>query len=144
MSALSDFTENKLVDHVLRGLAWTAPSALYVALMTSAPSDSGGGTEVSGGSYARVQVGPSASAWKSTNGATSGASTGTGGQSLNGSTITYPSPSGNWGVVTHVAIYDASIGGNLIAWGALALPKTINASDSAPSFGVDSFSITFA
>ena len=49
----SDYLENKVVGHVFGGSAYTAPSTLYVALYTSAPSDTGGGTEVSGGAYAR-------------------------------------------------------------------------------------------
>ncbi len=144
MSAMSDYLENKLIDHVLRDTAYTKPTTVYVALFTAAPSDSGGGTEVSGGSYARVQVGPSVSAWKSTNGATSGASSGTGGQSANGSTITFASPTGNWGVVTHVGLFDASTSGNLLFWGALTTSKTINNGDAAPTFASDAFSVTLA
>src|SRR4051812_46203991 len=100
MSAMSDYLENHVGDHVLRDTAYSKPTTIYVALFTAAPSDSGGGTEVSGGSYARVLNGPSVSAWKSTNGTTSGASSGTGGAFANGSTITFASPTGNWGVVT--------------------------------------------
>jgi len=61
MSAMSDYLENKLVDHIFRGVSFTAPAALHVALFTAAPSDSGGGTEVSGGSYARAALASSVS-----------------------------------------------------------------------------------
>ena len=51
MAGFSDYLENKVVGHVFGGAAYTAPATLYVALYTSAPSDTGGGTEVSGGGY---------------------------------------------------------------------------------------------
>jgi hypothetical protein len=51
---LSDYLENKLLDHFLATAAYTAPSNVYVALMTVAEDDTGtAGTEVTGGSYAR-------------------------------------------------------------------------------------------
>ena len=60
MSAMSDYLENKLIDHVFRGQSYTLP-VLYVGLLTSAPSDAGGGTEVSGNAYARVKAAASTS-----------------------------------------------------------------------------------
>ena len=54
--AMSDYLENKLTDHVFSGTAYTAPTTIYIALFTSACSDSATGTEVSGGSYARQAV----------------------------------------------------------------------------------------
>ena len=144
MSNFSDYLENKLIDHVLRNTAYTVPSGVYVALFTAAPSDAGGGTEVTGGSYARVQVGPSVSAWLSTNGTTSGASSGTGGQTSNGADITFAAPTANWGVVTHFALFDAASGGNLLFWGALTASKTINNGDAAPKFLARALTITLA
>lgn len=44
----SDYLENKLLDHQLGKTSYTMPT-VYVGLFTAAPSDSGGGTEVSGG-----------------------------------------------------------------------------------------------
>jgi hypothetical protein len=145
MSAMSDYLENKLIDHIFRNRSFTVPSGLYVALFTAAPSDSGGGTEVSGGSYARVQVGPSDSAWESTQGSTAAAaSSGTGGATQNGSVITFPTPSGNWGTITHFGIFDASSGGNLLFHGALTTSKTVNNGDPAPQFNAGAIDITFA
>jgi hypothetical protein len=144
MSAMSDYLENKLIDHVFRNTSYTIPSTIYVGLLTAAPSDSGGGTEVSGGSYARVQVGPSVSAWESTNGTTSGASSGTGGLTSNDAAITFPTPSANWGSITHFGIFDAVSSGNLLFWGALTTPKTVNNGDPAPSFAPNALSVTLA
>jgi hypothetical protein len=145
MSAWSDTAENKLIDWFFRGqalglngataAAGTGPATLYVALLTAAPSDAGGGTEVSVGSYARVAVTSSLANWAGTQGAgTTTASSGTSGTTSNNNAITFPAPTANWGVLTHAALYDAISGGNLVAWSALAASKTVNNGDAAPSF----------
>lgn len=146
MAALSDYLENKLVDHILRGQTFTAPANVYVALFTDAPSDSGGGTEVSGGAYARVQVASALANWAGTQSAGSTtASSGTGGQTSNNGAITFPAPSGaNWGTITHFGIFDASTGGNLLFHAALTASKSVNDGDSAPSFAAGALTVTFA
>lgn len=144
MSAMSDYLENKLIDHILRDQTWTKPSTIYVALFTAAPNDAGGGTEVSGGSYARVQVGPSLTAWEQTQGGTGAASSGTGGLTQNAAEITFPTPSANWGSITHFGIFDASSGGNLLFHGALTDAKTVNNGDPAPKFVAGALDITLA
>ena len=53
MAGFSDYLEDKVLDHVFGGNAYTAPGTHYVALYTVAPTDTGGGTEVTGGSYTR-------------------------------------------------------------------------------------------
>jgi len=135
MAAMSDYLENKVLDWLLRGQAFAAPATVYVALLTAAPSDAGGGTEVAGGSYARVAVVSSLANWAGTQAAGSAvASSGTSGTTSNNATITFPAPTANWGVVTHLAIYDAAAAGNLLIFAALAVAKTINNGDAAPSF----------
>jgi len=136
--AMSDYLENALLDHVFRGRAYTAPTTVYVALMTANADDTGGGTEVTGGSYARVALVANDTNFNNTQGNTTGASTGTDGQIENGAVITFPAPTASWGVVTGWAIYDASSGGNLILHSGLGTNKTINNGDSAPSFPVSS------
>jgi len=145
MSAMSDYLENKLVDHIFRAQSFSAPATLYVALFTAAPSDSGGGTEVSGGSYARVSVTSSLANWAGTQSAGSTtASSGTGGATSNNGAITFPSPTANWGTVTHFGIFDAASSGNLLFHGSLTASKTINNGDAAPSFQAAQLAITFA
>ena len=56
MSSLSDYTELEILDHIFGGAAYTSPTNVYLALYTVAPTDSGGGTEVSGNGYARQQM----------------------------------------------------------------------------------------
>lgn len=130
-------------------VTWTAIAtipatvATYAALFTAAPSDAGGGTEVSGGSYARVAVNSTLANWAGTqSGGSTTASTGTGGQTSNNNTITFPSPTANWGSVTHFGVYDALTSGNLLYWAALTTPKTINNGDAAPSFAAAALTIT--
>jgi len=145
MSALSDHLENRIIDWLLRGQTFTPPGTVHVGLLTSAPSDSGGGTEVSGGSYARAAVTSSLANWAGTHGAgTTVASTGTGGQTSNNGTISFPTPTGNWGVVTAMGVYDAASGGNLLFWAALTQSKTINNGDAAPSFAAGALTFTLA
>lgn len=135
MSAKSDYIENKIIDWFFRAQAFTPPATMYVGLLTSAPSDSGGGTEVSGGSYARVAVTSSLTNWAGTQASGSTvASSGTSGTTSNNSPISFPAPTANWGTVSHFGLYDASSGGNLLWWGSLTQAKTINNGDAAPSF----------
>jgi len=140
----SDYLENKLIDHLFRTGTFTKPSGLYVALLTAAPSDVGGGTEVTGGSYARVNLAPLDTNWKATQGGTSGVSSGTGGLTSNATAITYPAPTANWGTITHFAIYDAASGGNLLIWDALTAARTVLSGDPAPAFAVDALTITIS
>ena len=111
--SFSDYLETKVLDHVFAGTAYTAPSTLYVAMFTAAPSDSGGGTEVSGGGYARQTI----------------AFTTSGDTTSNNAAIEFPTATANYGTVTHVGVYDASSAGNLMAWAALTSSKTIETGD---------------
>lgn len=122
--SFSDYLEDKILEHVFGGNAYTAPSTLYVGLQTSASSDSAAGTEVSGGSYARQTASFSVSGTNPTEAATTAA-------------IEFPVATADWGTVTYAAVYDAATGGNMLAYAQLtdpadfvtALPKTIEAGD---------------
>ncbi len=128
---MSDFLENKLVDHVFRGTAYTAPSTIYFALFTSSCSDSAGGTEVATGSYARASLAASTTNWAGTQSAGSTAvSSGTGGTTSNNGVVTFATPSAGWGTVSHLGIYDALTTGNLLVCRALTVSKTINSGDT--------------
>jgi hypothetical protein len=142
MAAMSDYAENKLIDHMFRGVSFTAPAALYIGLYTAAPTDAGGGTEVSGGAYARVALAPSTTNWAATNGATTttNPSSGTGGTTSNNSAITFPTATASWGTVTHVGIFDASTAGNLLWWGALTASQVVG-SGGTFSFAISALSV---
>jgi hypothetical protein len=141
MAAMSDYLENKLIDQIFRAQAYTFPGTLYVALLTAAPTDAGGGTEVSGNAYARVAVTNSLANWAGTQGAgTTVASSGTTATTSNNGVITFPTPTGTWGTVAAFGIYDASTAGNLLFYGTLTTSKTINTGDTV-TFPAASLSI---
>jgi uncharacterized membrane protein YfcA len=119
-TALSDYLENKVLDYVLSVAAFTPAATLYVALFTAAPSDTGGGTEVTGGAYARIAV---------TNNATNFPAA-SGGSKSNGTDITFATATADWGTVTHVAVIDAAAAGNYYFWGALDTTRTVKNGDS--------------
>lgn len=110
---LSNYLEDKLIDHFLGTTSFTAPAAVYVALYTVAPSDAGGGTEVTGGSYARQTATFTASA----SGATS-----------NNANIDFTNMPA--ATVVAIGIHDALTSGNLLLWGTLTTNKTTDAGDT--------------
>lgn len=112
--SLSNYAENKVLDHVLGTTAYTQPST-YLALFTVAPTDSTSGTEVTGGSYAR----------QSLSGIFNAAS---GGSSSNNANIDFVSMPAC--TVVAIGIMDASTGGNLLIHGTLAANKTLDAGDT--------------
>jgi hypothetical protein len=108
--SLSDFLENELLDHVLKTGAYAVPTNIYVALSTADPLDDESGiAEPAGGSYARVVM----NVWDA---AVSRATENT-------NKITFPQSTGDWGTITHWAIYDAITGGNFLAHGDFATSK---------------------
>ena len=119
MTAFSDYLENELLDHTLKNLAFTSPSAVYVALATASFADDNSGTanEISttGTAYAR-QAATFAAA--------------SGGSASTSATITFPTATANWGTITHFGIYDASTAGYLLYHGALTASKVINNGDT--------------
>ena len=117
MAGFSDYLEDKVLDHVFGGSAYTAPGTLYVGLYTAAPSDSGGGTEVSGGSYARKSMAAMTVSGTSPTEAT------------NGAAVEFVTATGSWGTVTHVGVFDAVTTGNLLGWAALTASKTVSSGD---------------
>lgn len=145
MSQMSDYLENKLIDHLFRTTAFSAPTAIYAALGTAAADNSF--TELSGNGYARASCGKADGAWNATQGGTSGASSGTGGSTANAGTATFGTPSGTWNGgadITHFAIYDASTAGNMLFWGTLTTAKRVYAGDAAPTFPAGSLAVTLA
>lgn len=141
--ALSNFLTNKLIDFVMRGQAYTAPTTVYVALATSTGSAAACGTEVAYTGYARVAVTSSLTNWSGTQGATTTAvSSGTSGQTSNNATITFPAPTSGPNTVTEFCVFDAATSGNLLWRAALTTSKTLNNGDAAPSFAISALSWT--
>jgi hypothetical protein len=117
MSSFTDYTENLALTYLFTTGSVTRPTAWYVGLFTAAPSDTGGGTEVSGSAYARVVTGT-----------ISGSGTAT--TFTNAAAIEFAAASGgNWGTIGWAGIFDASTGGTLLAWAPLTTAKAINDGD---------------
>ncbi len=116
MGSLSNYVENKLLDHVLKVASFTPPT-IYIGLSTADPTDDGSGlAEPSGKGYLRVEV----EEWSA---AASRAS-------QNEVMIEFPEARGSWGVITHFALFDSLSGGNMLGHGSLAESKTVNSGDS--------------
>lgn len=131
-AALTNYLENKLIDAFLRAQAYTMPATVYVGLYTSCPTDSTAGTEVSGGSYARVAITSSLANWAGTQSAGSTiASSGTGGTTSNNGTITFPAATADWGTVVCFGVSDASTSGNLLFYAALTASRNITNGSTA-------------
>jgi hypothetical protein len=130
MAALSDYAEKLILDWMMTNGSATRPTAWYVALYTAAPSDSGGGTEVSGSGYSRQAV-------------TFAAASSPAGTTSNTGAVTFTASGGSFGTVTHVGIFDASTSGNLLWHGSLAASKTIGDGDSL-QFAIGDLDLTIA
>lgn len=105
----SNYLANNLLDLMFRNQTFTAPSN-YIGLTTATVSDSNTGasiTEVSGGSYARVQVNANGGSSPTWDLAASGTADNT-------HTITFTTSTASWGTVTSAVICDASTNGNLL------------------------------
>jgi hypothetical protein len=106
---ISDYLSNKLLDLAFRNTAYSAPDT-YLGLTTATISDSNTGstvTEVSGGSYARVQVNPNGGSSPTWDAAASGVVDNT-------HDVSFPEATGSWGTVVALGIFDASTSGNLL------------------------------
>jgi len=133
MSAASDFLENKLLDHTLRNTAYTAPSTVYVGLFTSntglETNNLAGANEIStsGSAYART--------------AATFANAASGGSISNTSSVTFPTATADWGIVTHIAITDGNtaLAGNVLFYGALTTAKNVTIGDT---FTINSNNLT--
>jgi hypothetical protein len=97
----------------------TRPTAWHVGLFTAAPGEAGGGTEVSGGSYARQ----------------SATFTVSGNLATNSAAIEWPAATASWGTISHAAVFDASTGGNMLGY------ATLQSGGSPATFTIGSGSV---
>ena len=122
----STFLGNEVLDHILDTGSYTAPT-IYVALFIGDPD--GAGSEVSGGSYARIAH----SAWDA---ASSKASENTG-------VITFATSTATWGgTIDYFALYDAATSGNMLGTGSLSTSRTVTAAGITLSFADGALDIT--
>lgn len=114
MSAMSDYLENEILDHILGTGAYTMPATVYVGLSTGSFNDDNSGTELTGNGYARQSISFGAAA---------------SGTASNDAAVEFPAATGSWGTVSHFGLFDASSAGNLLIHGALTASKVIETGD---------------
>jgi len=125
MGQLSDYAENKVLDHVLKNDSYSRPANLFLALLSVLATDVSTGatiSELSGGNYARIGCDNwSVAATRATS---------------NSAKISFATPNADWGVIVGWAILDSiTVGaGNVIAYGELTPAKNI---DSGQTVDID-------
>lgn len=93
-------------------VATTMPTHYFIGLSTTAPTITGTNvSEPSGSGYARVEL--------------TTLSKPSGGVVTNTAAIDFHESTASWGTVTHFVIYDALTGGNLLQYGQLSTPRSI-------------------
>lgn len=141
MALATNYFENALIEQWFRagaGGAVTVPGTLYITLLKADPGETGSlAQEVSGGSYARVAKTSNGTNW------TAAADAGSAKRTTNGTAVTFPTPTADWGTVTHWAIMDvATLGaGNMLVYGPLGAARTILNGDNPPSFAIGAISV---
>ncbi len=129
--SMTNYLEDAILNHIFRGVAFPVlPASLHVALFTAAPSDAGGGTEVTGGAYARVAVGRATTAW-----AVPADSSGVQ-QTNNAAAVSFASPTVRWGYVGYQALMDAPTLGNMLYWGPIGTNTTLAAGITATALSL--------
>jgi len=114
MSAMSNFLENEILDHVLSTGAYAMPSTIYLGLSTATFDEDNSGTELSGSGYARQSITFAAAS---------------SGSASSNATVTFPTATGSWGTVTSWGLFDASSSGNLLIYGDFTTSKVVGNGD---------------
>lgn len=127
---LSNYAEKLLLDFLMTASTATRPSARYLALFTSDPAEDGSGTELSGDGYSRQAV-------------TFDDASSPGGTTQNSNAPSFTASGGNWGTVSHVAIFDADTAGNMLWYGPLDTSRVVNDGDTI-SFAIGDIDLTLS
>lgn len=141
MSALADYAEVQIRGHMFRTLTFSKPSTIGICLCTSATADANTGATIpevaNSNAYARQGLAPADANWS--------APDSTGGVTANVAAITFPTATGSWGTVTHVALTDSTTygSGNALLHGALTASKAVALNDVF-QFAAGNLQVTFA
>ena len=114
MSAMSNYLELEVLDHILSVGAYSMPADIYLGLSVASMAEDGSGTELSGSAYARQAITFAAAS---------------GGSSASNATVTFPTATGSWGTVAYWSIWDAASSGNMMLHGAFSASKVIGTGD---------------
>lgn len=112
--SFTDYFEAKIVGHTLAGEAWTPASTYYAALFTASPGEATGGTEATGGSYARQSF----------------TFTRTASSAGNTAVIEFPVSTADRADIVAVGYFDSLTGGNLCGYHIFPVPKSYDVSQT--------------
>ena len=141
MSAMSDYLEAALINHIFRGTAFSQPAGIYIALTSGVPVDATTGStlnEISGTDYARAS-----GCVPSSNGDSKWDAPTTAGDTENTAAIEFAAAGSDWGYVSGIAIVDALTGGNVLFFGGLTTPRIVRDGDTF-KFNAGDIDITLA
>jgi len=110
----SIYLDNNFLNAALRGIPFTPPPAIYVALYTVAPGVGDAGTEVSAGDYFRQLVQFTVPV---------------DGKVVSVDDVLFPVAQTFWGSIAAFTFMDASAGGHILYIGNLSAPRTVDAQD---------------
>lgn len=125
MSAMTNYLEQAIGDHLFRDTSYTMPET-YVCLLTAAAGEASAGTEcANAGAYARTRIYTDTSTapyWTAYSAGTYD----------NNSDCTFPTASASWGTVVAFKIADSGTygGGNDLIYGNLSSSKTVDTNDT--------------
>lgn len=132
----SNYLELKILDHQTGVAAFTAPS-MFLALSTTSPAEDGTNvTEPSTGGYARVALSGKWGAATLVSGV---------GTSANNAAISFTQSTAAWSsgsALGFFAIYDAATAGNLLRYGALDVPRTVDSAGITLTIDVGGLRLT--
>ena len=115
MPGKSDYAEGAMLQQWLGAASgFVVPANVYVGLYSAAPSDAGGGTELTGSGYARVAVPNNSANWVESSG-----------KIQNANQIVYAAATANWLAAVAVGLFDALTGGNMLFFVPLTPSVTI-------------------
>lgn len=115
--SFSTYLEDATLNHFFRNTPTTSPTTVYLALFSADPGEGTVANELSGNGYARQPI-------------TFGAPADGAGSSRriqNTGSVVFTSTGSAWTTATHASVMDAVSGGNSLAPGALAAPRTVDA-----------------
>ena len=139
MSKFSDYSEANIIQTTLRGVAFPVPAGIYVAMYTADPTDAnvtaGETTVAAMPAYVRQNA-------AGTGTIDTGWAAPANGVSSNAKVITYAANNGSAAItITHIGLYDAATGGNLLYHAPLVSSKTLQIGDVL-SFGIGTLTVT--
>lgn len=141
MSKFSNYTENNIIETTLRGAAFPVPAGVYLALFTADPTDANvTANEVTLAAWPAYVRRDAAGGAAISTGWTAPAD----GVSSNAKVLSFPANNGAGNItLTHVGLYDAAVGGNLLYHAPLVSSKTLLPGDVI-SFSIGSLTVTVA